>query len=148
MRGKYFLAALLVLVLWLAREFVGNPANGPTPANSSSATISAPPGVAATSALAHDTNDVTLPPNVPASVRTTIARIDAGEHLRFRDDGIVFQNREGLLPSRPRGYYHEYVHPTPGENGPGAQRVVQGARGEFYYTPDHYRSFIAINRDR
>ena len=45
-------------------------------------------------------------------------------------DGIVFENRERRLPAKPSGYYHEFVQPTPGDNGPGAQRVILGAGGE------------------
>ena len=46
--------------------------------------------------------------------------------------------RTRLLPSRPEGYYREFVHPTPGVRGPGPQRVVQGQGGELFYSPDHY----------
>lgn len=62
-----------------------------------------------------------------------------------KNDGSVFQNKEGLLPSQPAGYYREWVHPTPGVNGPGPQRVITGGGGELYYTPDHYRTFIPLN---
>ena len=78
-------------------------------------------------------------------VGPTLARINRGEQLEFTHDGIVFQNREGRLPSKPPGYYHEYVHPTPGLAGPGPQRIVRGRSGEIYYTPDHYRSFQRLN---
>ncbi len=71
----------------------------------------------------------------------TIERIKNGKLLKFRDDGIVFQNREGRLPGHDDGYYHEFVHPTPKLSGPGPQRVITGKGGEFWYTPDHYRSF-------
>ncbi|MBQ3636617.1 MAG: hypothetical protein II951_13530 [Bacteroidales bacterium] len=27
---------------------------------------------------------------------------------------------------------------------PGLQRIVVGAKGEIYYTPDHYQTFIRI----
>jgi RHS repeat-associated protein len=57
----------------------------------------------------------------------------------------VFKNREGLLPSRPPDYYSEFDHPTPGINGRGPQRIVQGKGGDLYYTPDHYGSFIPLN---
>lgn len=77
-------------------------------------------------------------------LRPTIDRIQQGERLQFRHDGIVFENREGRLPSKPNGYYHEFVHPTPGDDGPGGQRVVMGREGEIYYTPDHYRTFRHI----
>lgn len=75
----------------------------------------------------------------------TVARIRAGEKLsRFRHDGITFENREKKLPAKPKGYYHEYVHPTPGVSGPGPQRVVAGEAGDMWYTHDHYRTFKKI----
>jgi filamentous hemagglutinin len=43
------------------------------------------------------------------------------------------------------GSYREFVHPTPGVNGPGAQRIIQGKSGELYYSPDHYGTFIPLN---
>ena len=46
----------------------------------------------------------------------TLDDISTGR-LRPRD---VFINKEGLLPERPRGYYQEFVHRTPGVEGPGA----------------------------
>jgi guanyl-specific ribonuclease Sa len=75
----------------------------------------------------------------------TLARIKAGERLRFPNDGATFQNRERHLPRHPAGYYREYVHPTPGLPGPGPQRVVVGENGETYYTPDHYRTFQRVD---
>lgn len=74
----------------------------------------------------------------------TLARIDADKRLKFRNDGAVFENREKRLPGKAMGYYREYVHPTPGLSGPGPQRIVVGAAGEAYYTPDHYRTFDRI----
>ncbi len=71
----------------------------------------------------------------------TLARIDAGKRLRFRNDGVTFENRERRLPRKTAGHYREWVHPTPGLAGPGPQRVVTGAEGEAFYTPDHYRTF-------
>jgi guanyl-specific ribonuclease Sa len=55
-----------------------------------------------------------------------------------------FVTRQGRLPTKPYGYYTEYVHPTPGESGPGGQRIVTGKGGETYYSPDHYRTFIPV----
>lgn len=74
----------------------------------------------------------------------TLDRIAAGRRLPFRHDGVVFENREGRLPRKPRGYYHEFVHPTPHVDGPGPQRVVTGDEDEVYYTHDHYRHFRRI----
>lgn len=74
----------------------------------------------------------------------TFDRIARGERHTHRNDGGIFKNLEGRLPKKPSGYYREYVHPTPGDDGPGPQRVVMGADGEAYYTPDHYRTFHKV----
>ena len=75
----------------------------------------------------------------------TLARIDRGQKLsQYRHDGIEFQNREERLPKKPAGYYHEWVHPTPGLKGPGPQRVVTGKNGDAHYTHDHYQSFRQV----
>jgi guanyl-specific ribonuclease Sa len=74
----------------------------------------------------------------------TLDRIERGVRLRFSHDGIVFENREKRLPIEASGYYHEFIHPTPDDNGPGGQRVVIGRQGEVYYTPDHYHTFHRV----
>jgi guanyl-specific ribonuclease Sa len=78
-------------------------------------------------------------------VGPTLERIERGERLSFSHDGIVFQNRERRLPQKSAGYYHEFVHPTPGVSGPGPQRIIVGREGETYYTPDHYRTFKRLD---
>ncbi len=81
---------------------------------------------------------------LPREARDTIALIKRDGPFPYRQDGAVFQNRERLLPQRPRGYYHEYTVKTPGSPDRGARRIVTGDRGEFYYTQDHYDSFVRI----
>lgn len=83
-------------------------------------------------------------------LQPTLDRIAAGKRLSFRNDGIVFQNREGRLPKKEPSFYHEWVHPTKDVGGPGPQRVVTGQGGEVYYTHDHYRTFqkIAVAKPR
>ena len=78
-------------------------------------------------------------------LKPTLDRISAGVRHPHRNDGSVFANREGRLPTKPRGFYTEYVHPTPGVSGPGPQRIIVGQGGEMYYTPDHYTTFIPLN---
>lgn len=75
----------------------------------------------------------------------TLDRIARGEKYPHRNDGSVFGNRERLLPLKPKNWYREYVVPTPGEKGPGPQRVIFGRDGEGFYSPDHYRTFIPLN---
>jgi ribonuclease T1 len=43
-----------------------------------------------------------------------------------------------------RGYYREYTVRSPGVRDRGARRIVAGGGGEYYYTADHYRSFMQI----
>lgn len=77
-------------------------------------------------------------------LQSTLDRIARGERNSHRNDGTTFQNRERRLPTKPAGYYREYVHPTPGIAGPGPQRVILGRDGDAWYTPDHYQSFQRI----
>lgn len=83
---------------------------------------------------------------LPAEAHATIALIDAGGPFPYDEDGSVFQNREGLLPGRPKGYYREYTVETPGSDDRGARRIVEGGEGELYYTDDHYESFKYVVR--
>lgn len=79
----------------------------------------------------------------------TVARIRRGERLqRWENDGDVFGNFERRLPKQRRGYYREWVHPTPQAPGPGPQRIVSGADGELWFTADHYESFIELEEAR
>ena len=83
---------------------------------------------------------------LPREARDTLRLIAAGGPFPFDRDGTVFQNREGRLPSQPRGYYREYTVITPGSGDRGARRIVTGGDPpvEFHYTDDHYRSFRRI----
>lgn len=80
-----------------------------------------------------------------AAIGAVLAAIEAGEPLPYEEDGQTFQNREGLLPQQPIGYYREYTVETPGSPDRGARRLVIGSGGETYYTDDHYASFTQID---
>ncbi len=86
--------------------------------------------------------------DLPREARDVLALIRAGGPFRYERDGVVFGNREGLLPKQPRGYYHEYTVPTPGVRNRGARRIVCGgapaAPTACWYTADHYQSFARI----
>lgn len=81
---------------------------------------------------------------LPPEARQTLDRIKRGGPFPYGRDGIEFKNRENRLPARPGNYYHEYTVPTPGERSRGARRIISGQPGEYYYTPDHYRTFWRI----
>jgi Guanyl-specific ribonuclease Sa len=85
---------------------------------------------------------------LPREARDVLDRIRTGGSFRFERDGVVFGNREHSLPSRKRGYYHEYTVATPGVRTRGARRVVCGgprtAPDMCYYSDDHYATFRRI----
>ncbi|HEX5649773.1 MAG TPA: ribonuclease domain-containing protein [Steroidobacteraceae bacterium] len=83
---------------------------------------------------------------LPPEAFATLEAIARGGPFRYDRDGTTFQNREGLLPERPRGYYREYTVDTPGSRDRGARRIVTGGDPPetYYYTDDHYRSFRRI----
>lgn len=91
-----------------------------------------------------------LPAFLPAEARNTLALIARGGPFPHRQDGTVFGNREGRLPARPRGYYHEYTVDTPGLDYRGARRIITGGNPPvvYYYTDDHYRTFRAFEVPR
>lgn len=84
---------------------------------------------------------------LPGQVATTLGLIETDGPFPFDQDGATFENREGLLPGEPTGYYREFTVPTPGEGDRGPRRLVTGQGGEVYYTADHYDSFVQV-RDR
>ena len=92
------------------------------------------------SALGKDVSPKDLPPEA----RETLALIKQNGPLPYPQDGKTFGNRERRLPLRASGYYREYTVKTPGARDRGARRIIAGNGGEFYYTEDHYRSFMRI----
>ncbi len=80
--------------------------------------------------------------------RRTLSLIDAGGPFPYDRDGVVFGNREGLLPPQQRGCYHEYTVRTPGESDRGARRIITSCVGSRYWTADHYESFSRITKAR
>ncbi|MFC7883076.1 ribonuclease domain-containing protein [Streptomyces sp. NPDC057376] len=84
--------------------------------------------------------------DLPSQAHDTLDLIEQGGPYPFEQDGTVFQNREGILPSQSTGYYHEYTVITPGSDTRGARRIVTGEDyQEDYYTADHYASFDLVD---
>jgi ribonuclease T1 len=110
--------------------------------DSSVATVDAPP-VTQVSDLPFVTIDA-LPPEAVETLQLVVQ----GGPYPYDRDGVVFQNREGLLPPEAEGYYREYTVTTPGEEGRGARRIVVGGELDVgYYTDDHYESFREVVPD-
>jgi ribonuclease T1 len=74
----------------------------------------------------------------------TLELIASGGPYPYDEDGATFQNREGILPAQPRGFYAEYTVVTPGEDDRGARRIVAGDDGARFYTAEHYSSFQEV----
>ena len=86
---------------------------------------------------------------LPRQGQQTYVLIHQGGPFAHDKDGVVFGNRERLLPPKRRGYYREYTVETPGARNRGARRIVCGGvqrtrPDACWYTSDHYSSFKRI----
>ncbi|VTU40318.1 ribonuclease domain-containing protein [Variovorax sp. PBL-E5] len=85
---------------------------------------------------------------LPVQGQRTYEAILNGGPFRHEKDGVVFGNRERLLPQERRGHYREYTVDTPGSRDRGARRIVCGgertAPTACWFTADHYASFRRI----
>ena len=84
---------------------------------------------------------------VPARALTVYQQVLRTGHAPIGHvGGRVFENRERKLPAR--GDYHEYdVNPRVSGRNRGPERIVVDLdTGRGWYTGDHYRSFIPIER--
>ncbi|WP_256640175.1 ribonuclease domain-containing protein [Streptomyces murinus] len=111
-----------------------------TTANASVVSATSVVSAASVGSICHST----LPPQAD----DTLDLIAKGGPYPYSQDGTVFSNREGVLPSQSSGYYHEYTVVTPGAPTRGTRRIVTGERSqEDYYTSDHYQTFDLIDFD-
>lgn len=95
-----------------------------------------------------DTKTTISVSELPQQGVQTYELIHQGGPFAHEKDGVVFGNRERLLPAQKRGYYHEYTVRTPGARNRGVRRIVCGGQPRTpdicYYTADHYASFRKI----
>jgi len=78
-------------------------------------------------------------------IREAVKRIRGQLRNPFPKDGVPFKNKgPGHLPERPEGYYQEYTVPQ-ASGDRGLERIITGAKGEIYFSPDHYSTFIPIS---
>jgi ribonuclease T1 len=131
------LLALIILILLLLIGYTIRAVNdhsNSTPSRPTS-TTSAPSGVS-----------VPLS-SLPKEAARTVVLIAQGGPFPYHQDGVVYSNLERQLPAKPSGYYHEYTVQTPGSPDRGTRRIVTGKDGQFYYTGNHYQSFVQVNVD-
>jgi ribonuclease T1 len=86
--------------------------------------------------------------SLPKQGIETYQRIHRGGPFPFEKDGVVFGNREHLLPAQKRGYYLEYTVAASDSTERGIRRIVCGgvavAPEACFYSADHYASFRRI----
>jgi ribonuclease T1 len=137
-RGQTFLGLLLVAIVVAAGGWwLSTNADPSSPERTTAGTTPAATG-------ARPGADTVAVADLPSEARRTLGLVEAGGPFPYDRDGVLFENRERLLPAERRGYYHEYTVPTPGSDDRGPRRIVIGSNGERYYTADHYRSFRRI----
>jgi ribonuclease T1 len=128
------LALAIIALLWALSQYLSTPGPGSSPQRPAPQTVreSAP--------------KVEIPEQtkLPAEVYQVLRLIESGGPFPYEKDGTTFNNREGRLPVKPKGYYKEYTVPTPHSLHRGARRLIRGGEGEVYYTDDHYRTFMRI----
>lgn len=105
------------------------------------------PAVAARPATGADSGKIALSA-LPAQAVETWHLIHRGGPFKSEKDGVVFGNRERLLPAHKRGYYREYTVVMRLGRGRGLRRIVCGGATRTpdacYYSDDHYASFRRI----
>ncbi|MFB9908047.1 ribonuclease domain-containing protein [Allokutzneria oryzae] len=82
---------------------------------------------------------------LPDQADDTVKLIKKNGPYPYPQDGTTFGNRENLLPKCAASYYKEFTVKTPGIGHRGAKRIVTGTAGEYFYTADHYKSFVLVN---
>ncbi|MEU5696882.1 ribonuclease domain-containing protein [Actinosynnema sp. NPDC020468] len=88
--------------------------------------------------------------SLPSQATDTVRLIQRGGPYPYPQDNQTFQNREGILPSCATGYYREYTVKTPGSSTRGARRIITGNASPklYFYTADHYASFVLVDVSR
>ncbi len=85
-------------------------------------------------------------------VRDTLDEIQGDGPFKYDQDNVVFNNREGILPSASSGTYHEYTVETPGASTRGTRRIITSGKTnrkpsqftQLYYTDDHYQTIWLV----
>lgn len=144
------LLVLLALVVLLIAGYAGRGLNSnhSSTAEPRAATTTASQSAVSSASRAETTSGLRPLSSLPPQAADTIARIRSHGPYPFRQDGVVFNNAERHLPIKPAGYYHEYTVITPGSADRGARRIIVGGNGEYYFTADHYGSFVKIDISR
>ena len=77
-------------------------------------------------------------------VRPTINAIENGSLLPRNATGYLNKELHPQLLGKPAGYWQEYHMLEFGSKSP--LRILKGGQGEYFLSPDHYKSIIPLNR--
>ncbi|MCU1681166.1 MAG: guanine-specific ribonuclease [Amycolatopsis sp.] len=87
--------------------------------------------------------------SLPSQAADTWKLIRAGGPFPYpRNDNVVYQNRNKVLPIRQADFYHEFTVKTLGSSDRGARRLITGQGNELFYTADHYDTFVVVDPNR
>lgn len=142
---------LAVALIWRGGSSV-TPDDGAAPGGQAPVPATEPAEAGDAPAIEGDDSPACDPGSLPAQAWDTAEDIESGGPYAYERDGVVFENREGLLPPAPYGFYHEYTVDTPGSPDRGARRIVTADEDPaaaddvlaWWYTEDHYASFCRI----
>ena len=89
-----------------------------------------------------------LPPNYITKKEAQSLGWEGGSVEKYQEGAAIggdrFGNREGLLPEADGRRYTECDIDTDGANSRGAKRLVFSNDGLYFYTSDHYETFLEI----
>ena len=89
-----------------------------------------------------------LPSNFITKEQARALGWSGGSVEKYKDGAAIggdnFGNREGSLPKASGRKYRECDIDTHGSNSRGAKRLIYSNDGLFFYTADHYESFVEI----
>lgn len=146
------LIGLIVLVVggWFVKDAVSDGGSQGAPAPTGSQVTSGKPAPGSAKLAGSDSGlPVKTLSSLPAEAKDTWKLIQAGGPYPYlRNDNVVFENREKVLPRKQAGYYHEYTVKTPKSPDRGPRRLVTGDAKELFYTDDHYASFAVVDPGR
>lgn len=69
-----------------------------------------------------------------------VDRINSGKTYTYRHDRGHYYNNPDYLPNGPS--YTEFIVPPTSGKGAGTWRIIVGSDNQWYFTPDHHKTFI------
>ena len=142
-------AALIGLIVLVIGGWAVKNAASDNPAPTTSATAAKPGSHVSIPPVADSGLQVKALSSLPSQAADTWKLIQAGGPFPYpRNDNVVYQNRNKVLPIRQPNFYREFTVTTPGSPDRGARRLITGQGNELFYTADHYDTFVVVDPSR